>query len=205
MDIEEVREKCAKADLPLKESAKKLVFGKGNPYAEILFIGEAPGKKEDEQGVPFVGAAGTILDKMLHTIGLTLADCYVANILKYRPPQNRDPNDEEIKAHTPWLIEQIKAINPRVVVTLGNFSTKFVLSRFDPLRMKQVMGISKLRGKPVEIEIETLAFTCFPIYHPAATLHNPNLRTDLEEDFQKLSELLDGKRTQKSLGNFQPD
>src|SRR3989338_206094 len=110
--LKQVEEKCREADLPLKETAINLVFGKGNPEAEIMFVGEAAGRNEDEQGKPFVGAAGKNLDALLDKMGLTLDDVYIANILKYRPPENRDPLPEEIKAHTPWLVEQIKQVRP---------------------------------------------------------------------------------------------
>src|SRR3989344_2923175 len=126
--LEKLSKEVAQADLPLKETATTLVFGKGNPNTSILFIGEAPGKNEDLQGLPFVGAAGKLLDTMLKTIGLTIDDIYIANILKYRPPNNREPSKEEIIAHTPYLIEQIKIIQPKIIVTLGNYATKFVLS-----------------------------------------------------------------------------
>ncbi|MEX2017133.1 MAG: uracil-DNA glycosylase, partial [Candidatus Pacearchaeota archaeon] len=102
--IKAIEEECRKADLPLKENAKNLVFGKGNPNAEIVFVGEAPGRNEDEQGLPFVGAAGKNLDALLGKVGLSLENVYVCNILKYRPPENRGPLPDEIKAHTPWLI-----------------------------------------------------------------------------------------------------
>jgi DNA polymerase len=166
----------------LREQATNLVFGKGNPNARVLFIGEAPGEQEDKQGVPFVGAAGRELDKLLRSIGLTLSDVYIANILKYRPPNNRNPTDDEIRAHTPYLVEQIRVIEPAVVCTLGNFSTKFVLAGFQVDGMKSVGGITALHGKPKAMTIDGLSFTVFPLYHPAAMLYKPGLRKDLEED-----------------------
>src|SRR3989344_8560841 len=108
--LKQVEERCREADLPLKKEATNLVFGKGNPEAEIIFVGEAAGRNEDEQGLPFVGVAGKNLDKLLAKVGLSLENVYITNILKYRPPENRAPSIEEIKAHTPWLIEQIKAM-----------------------------------------------------------------------------------------------
>src|SRR3989344_3568304 len=120
--LNEIRKKIlSDMTCPLKDAATNLVFGKGNPNAPILFIGEAPGEQEDKQGLPFVGAAGKQLDRLLHTIGLTLDDVYIANILKYRPPNNRNPTVDEIRRHTPYLIDQIKIINPRIIATLGNF------------------------------------------------------------------------------------
>lgn len=115
--------------------------------AEILFVGEAPGRNEDEQGMPFVGAAGKNLDKLLKEVGLSLEDVYIANILKYRPPENRNPNDEEIRAHTPWLLEQIKVIKPRVVCSLGNYATKFFLAGLNSEGMKDQPGITNVHGK----------------------------------------------------------
>lgn len=175
---------------PLKDAATNLVFGKGNPNAPILFIGEAPGEKEDLEGIPFVGRAGKELDKLLQSIGLTLDECYVANILKYRPPQNRDPSIDEIRNHTPYLIEQIKTIKPKVIATLGNFSTKFVLAKFDVDGMKKISGVSNLHGSATEIEIDGMKFIVIPLYHPAAMLYRPQLRETLSEDFQKIKEYL---------------
>lgn len=176
---------------PLKDAATNLVFGKGNPNAQILFIGEAPGRKEDEQGIPFVGAAGKKLDKLLNRIGLTLDDVYIANILKYRPPENRDPTTEEIERHTPYLIEQIKVIKPRVVATLGNYSTKFVLAGFNIPQMKTISGITALHGKAKEMNIDGFEFLVVPLYHPAAAIYRPQLWEELEKDFDKMGELID--------------
>ncbi|HYD02900.1 MAG TPA: uracil-DNA glycosylase [Alphaproteobacteria bacterium] len=183
---------------PLKDSAKNLVFGKGNPDASILFIGEAPGAKEDELGIPFVGAAGKELDKLLNSIGLTLDDVYIANILKYRPPENRDPNIEEITRHTPYLIRQIKVIKPAIICTLGNYSTKFVLASFDVSKMNSIAGITKLHGKANDLLIDGMNFKVIPLYHPAAMLYNPNLRSVLAEDFLTMGEIL-GLKVNKSI------
>src|SRR3989344_3342514 len=136
---------------PLKNSATNIVFGKGNPHAKIVFIGEAPGEQEDLQGIPFVGRAGKELDKLLHSIGLSLDDVYIANILKYRPPKNRDPLPDEIARHTPYLVEQIRIIKPTIIATLGNFSTKFVLAKFSCEHMKSIEGILTIHGKPQHI------------------------------------------------------
>jgi DNA polymerase len=178
---------------PLKDSARNLVFGKGNSCAKILFIGEAPGEKEDLQGVPFVGAAGKQLDKLLSSLGLSINDVYIANILKYRPPNNRDPTVEEIKRHTPYLVEQIKIIKPRIIATLGNYSTKFVLADFDPDSMKKIEGISFLHGKHIVKKIDGFEFIVVPLYHPAAMLYKPSLRTELESDFLGMKEILEDK------------
>jgi len=181
---------------PLKDAATNLVFGKGNPDAQIMFIGEAPGEKEDLQGIPFVGAAGKELDKLLSLIGLTLNDVYIANILKYRPPNNRDPTVEEIERHTPYLIEQIKIIKPKIICTLGNYSTKFVLAHFKVEDMKRIQGISTLHGKPVDLTIDGMEFNVVPLYHPAACLYKPPLRQELQKDFIEIGRILSGKNPQ---------
>ncbi|MCB9361849.1 uracil-DNA glycosylase [Candidatus Woesearchaeota archaeon] len=189
--LEAVRERIEKELVcPLKDAAKNIVFGKGNPDASIMFIGEAPGEKEDLQGVPFVGAAGKQLDSLLQSIGMTLDDAYIANILKYRPPGNRDPQPDEIARHTPYLIEQIEIIKPKVIATLGNFSTKFVLARFKVAGMKGIQGVSQLHGKPVEVSTSNAMFTVIPLYHPAAMLYRPQLREILHEDFQIMKQYL---------------
>jgi len=183
---------------PLKDSAHNLVFGKGNPDADILFIGEAPGEQEDLQGVPFVGAAGKELNKLLSKINLTLDDVYIANILKYRPPNNRDPSKDEIERHTPYLIDQIKIIQPKVICTLGNYSTKFVLGGFNPESMKTIGGISVLHGKIIKKELGDLKFSVIPLYHPAAMLYNPRLRADMDSDFVSIGEFLKIHKKQDS-------
>jgi len=190
-DLNEVKKRI-ETDMvcPLKDASTNVVFGKGNVDASILFIGEAPGEQEDLQGVPFVGRAGKELDSLLQSIGLSLDDVYIANILKCRPPSNRDPTVEEIKRHTPYLIEQIKIIQPKVICTLGNFSTKFVLAHFDVDGMKKIGGISFLHGKPVDIEVDSVKAKVIPLYHPAAMLYRPGLREDLNKDFQIIKECI---------------
>lgn len=175
----------------LKLSATNMVFGKGNVDAEIFFIGEAPGEKEDLCGLPFVGRAGKELDLLLEKIGLRIDDIYIANILKYRPPKNRNPSSLEIKSHTPFLIEQIKIVNPKIIVTLGNYSTRFVLSNFNLKFMSHVDSISNLRGEFKSVKLDDdLEFFVFPLYHPAAMLYNPKLREVMVEDFKKLGDFL---------------
>ena len=192
--LDEIRERIRKADLPLKDQATNLVFGKGNPEATIMFIGEAAGRQEDLQGIPFVGAAGKELDRLLHNIGLSIDDVYIANILKYRPPNNRNPTVQEIKAHTPYLIEQVKVIKPRVIVTLGNFATKFVLAGFDVTGMNKIQGIGRLHGKAINITVDGLSFKVLPVYHPAAILYNRELHAVMEKDFKILKEILEQKQ-----------
>ena len=188
--LDELKIRTANANLPLKDTATNIVFGKGNPDAKILFIGEAPGEKEDIQGIPFVGSAGRELNKLLNSINLTIDDVYIANILKYRPPKNRDPNIIEIKSHTPFLVEQIQIIKPKVICTLGNYSTKFVLAGFNPEGMKKINGIAEIHGKPITIKIESNEFIVVPLYHPAAMLYNPKLRPVLTEDVVSIGKLL---------------
>ncbi len=175
---------------PLKDAAKNLVFGKGNPDAFIMVIGEASGAREDELGIPFVGKAGQQLDRCLKKINLSLDDVYIANILKYRPPKNRNPTAEEMKRHTPYLIEQIKIIQPKILVTLGNFATRFVLNGFNAVGINKIEGITKLHGQAQKITINSHEYLVFPQYHPAATLYNPNLWTTLEDDFVKMKPYL---------------
>lgn len=185
--LKEIEEEISqKMICSLKESAKNLVFGKGNPDALILFIGEAPGAKEDELGLPFVGSAGRELDRLLRSIDLTINDVYIANILKYRPPNNRNPSSEEIERHTPFLVKQISIIKPKVICTLGNYATKFVLAGFKVKGMNKINGITSLHGVPVKVN----DLVVVPLYHPAAMLYNPALRKVLEEDFLKLKDLL---------------
>ena len=185
-DLKSICNGCTKCDL--SKTRTNVVFGKGNPHAKIMFIGEAPGEKEDLQGIPFVGAAGRELDKLLRKIGLTLEDVYIANILKCRPPQNRDPNPAEIELCTPYLIRQMILIRPQVICTLGNYSTKFVLSGCIPKKMDSIQGITSLHGKVNMIDFEGIQFKVIPIYHPAAMLYKPALRIDFEKDFEKISE-----------------
>lgn len=182
--FKELEEECRKADLPLKESATNLVFGKGNPNAEIMFIGEAAGKNEDLQGLPFVGAAGKNLDKLLAEVGLSLNDVYIANILKYRPPENREPLPEEVKAHTPWLMKQIREMKPKVICSLGNHATKFFLSGCNPEGMDKQPGITTVHGKVRMIEIDGMKIKLIPLFHPAAIIYNQKLKVEWEKDME---------------------
>lgn len=197
--LEDLKKRTKEAYLPLKDTATNLVFGKGNPDAKILFIGEAPGANEDLHGIPFVGRAGKELDRLLNLIGLTIDDVYIANILKYRPPNNRDPTPEEIRTHTPYLIEQIKIIKPAVVCTLGNFSTKFVLAQCTTEGMKKIPGITQLHGQPKTVVFDETTFTVVPLYHPAAALYNRRLMPELEEDIKSIKGLIDGVKSAKTL------
>lgn len=163
---------------PLCDGRTQTVFGVGDPNARVLIVGEAPGKNEDAQGEPFVGAAGKYLNELLAIAGLTREEVFIANVLKCRPPSNRDPRPEEIQACTPFLREQTRTINPEFIVTLGNFSAKFIL--------KTDVGITRLHGTLQKAG----RFKVFPIFHPAAALYDGKKREALENDFATLGELL---------------
>lgn len=154
------------------------VFGDGSPDARVLIVGEAPGKNEDLQGKPFVGAAGKYLDELLGIAGLSRGDVFIANVLKCRPPGNRDPRPEEIQACADYLRGQTRAIDPEYIVTLGNFATKFIL--------RTETGITRLRGRLQRAG----RFKVFPVFHPAAAIYDQSKRPVLEDDFAKLGELL---------------
>ena len=161
-----------------------IVVGKGNLNADILFVGEAPGKNEDEQGLPFVGKAGKNLDELLSKVGLSLNNVYITNILKCRPPENRAPLPEEIMAHTPWLLEQIKTIKPKIVCSLGNYATKFFLSGCDVETMNEQEGITKVHGKARDINIGGVNMRLIPLFHPAAIIYNRSLLSLWEKDME---------------------
>ena len=171
---------------PLCDGRTQTVFGVGNPHARVMFIGEAPGKNEDLQGEPFVGAAGHYLNELLGCAGLRREDVFIANVLKCRPPVNRDPRPEEIQTCTPYLREQTRTIDPEVLVTLGKFSTQFVL--------KTQVGITRLHGRVQRAG----KFLVFPIFHPAAALYDGAKREALENDFVTLGQLLHQLDEQKA-------
>jgi DNA polymerase len=166
----------------LAASRKTVVFGSGNADAELMFVGEAPGVTEDEQGVPFVGRAGKLLDTLLVEIGQGRSTVFVANVLKCHPPGNRDPLPVEIANCQDYLLRQVELIQPTVICTLGNFSTK--LLRGDPT------GISRLHGQPETLQLGRRAVRLYPIYHPAAALYTPRMLQTLREDFARLPDLL---------------
>jgi DNA polymerase len=196
--LERLKQEIINANLPLKESATNIVFGKGNPDAAIMFIGEAAGRQEDLTGKPFVGAAGKLLDQLLKDVGLNEKDVYIANILKYRPPNNREPSEHEIRTHTPYLIKQIQIVKPQIIVPLGNYATKFILAECHSEKMDKVPGISSVRGKLKNMRIEGIEFKVIPTFHPAALIYNRALRPLAEQDFKRIKEEL----TQKSLTKF---
>jgi DNA polymerase len=166
----------------LAATRKTVVFGAGNADAELMFVGEAPGASEDEQGVPFVGRAGKLLETLLGEVGLQRNDVFIANVLKCRPPGNRDPLPVEIENCQGYLRRQVELIQPTVICTLGNFSTK--LLRGDPT------GITRLHGQPEVLTLGRRAVRLYPIFHPAAALYTPRMLETLREDFAALPELL---------------
>jgi uracil-DNA glycosylase family 4 len=167
---------------PLFRTRTQVVFGNGNADANLMFVGEAPGFHEDQQGLPFVGRAGQLLDELLGGIGLTRGDVFVANVLKSRPPGNRDPQPDEIDACKPYLFKQVELIEPKVVCTLGNFATK--------LLTRSNRGIRSVHGRPQIHELGGRRVRIYPICHPAAALRTPAVKAELQEDFARLPELL---------------
>jgi uracil-DNA glycosylase family 4 len=166
----------------LSQGRTQVVFGGGNASADLMFVGEAPGFHEDKQGLPFVGQAGKLLGKLLEGVGMTRDDVFVANVLKCRPPGNRDPQPDEIEACESHLFKQIELIRPRVVATLGNFATKLLSGR--PL------GITRVHGQEQETTLGGRKVLLYPLYHPAAALYTPAMLKVLESDFARLPELL---------------
>lgn len=179
--LQQLWDREEKADLPLKDTAHNLVFGDGSPNAKVLFLGEAPGKNEDLQGLPFIGQAGKVLDSLLEIAGLKRQDVFITSILHYRPPKNRDPKPAEIAAFKPYVDELIKIISPKIIVTLGRHS----MNKFLP---KAIIG--QVHGTPQQITFNDKPITIFPMYHPAAVLYRRNLQKVLEEDFKKLGKLV---------------
>jgi DNA polymerase len=173
----EACEKCA-----LSATRTRVVFGEGDPHSDLMFVGEAPGYHEDQQGRPFVGQAGKLLDQLLATIGLNREQVYIANVLKSRPPNNRDPKPEEIEACEPYLLRQVELIAPRVVVTLGNFATKLLSG--------SQTGITRVHGIAQRTNIGRRDLYLYPIFHPAAALYTPAMLDTLKRDFLRLPEVL---------------
>ena len=167
---------------PLSATRTQVVFGSGDASAELMFVGEAPGFHEDQQGVPFVGQAGQLLEKLLNGIGLSRTDVYIANVLKCRPPGNRDPQPEEIEACESHLFHQIELIKPTLVATLGNFATKLLSGK--------PTGITRVHGVPQQVTLGGNAVTLYPLYHPAAALYTRAMLSVLEEDFARIPQLL---------------
>lgn len=177
------------SDSPLydyrQENDYQPVIGEGDPDAEILFVGEAPGAREAETGRPFVGSAGKVLDRLLSSVGLDREDVYITNVVKDRPPDNRDPTAEEIELYAPFLRQQMEIIRPRVIATLGRFAMRFFLREFDLAQRGQTIG--DLHGQVLEAEASYGPVALVPLYHPAATFYNRDLEDVLEEDFRMLT------------------
>ena len=178
-----LREMQTDHECPLAETRTNLVFGAGNADADLMFVGEAPGRNEDEQGLPFVGRAGQLLEQLLVEIGLSRKDVFITNTLKCRPPNNRDPLPGELEVCTPYLFRQIALIEPKVICTLGNFATKLLTGR--------PTGITRAHGVPVVRELGGRWVRVFPTFHPAAALRTPQLVQTMREDFAKLPGLLE--------------
>ena len=180
----------------LAQGRTQVVFGSGSPNADLMFVGEAPGFHEDQQGIPFVGQAGKLLDTLLGGIGLTRADVFVANVLKCRPAGNRDPLPEEIAACEPHLFRQIELIRPTVVATLGNFATKLLSGK--------PAGITRVHGYEQEVTLGARTVLLYPLFHPAAALYTPSMLKVLEEDFERIPALL-GRALDEPEAPEQPD
>jgi uracil-DNA glycosylase family 4 len=179
-DLSSLREHIGECHrCPLGDSRIQLVFGVGDPSSDLMFVGEAPGKNEDLKGEPFVGAAGKLLDELLAGIGFARSQVYIANVLKCRPPGNRDPLPAEVEKCTPFLSRQIELISPKVIATLGNFATRYVLGT--------TAGITALRGRLYRVDGRQVV----PVFHPAVALYDASKRHDLAEDFKRLRAVLD--------------
>jgi uracil-DNA glycosylase len=166
----------------LAQGRTQVVFGAGNPRAALMFVGEAPGFHEDKQGLPFVGQAGKLLEKLLAGIGMTRQDVYIANVLMCRPPGNRDPQGDEIEACEKHLFRKVEIIEPKIIATLGNFATKLLSGR--PL------GITRVHGQEQSTTLGGREVVLYPLYHPAAALYTPAMLKVLESDFARIPELL---------------
>ncbi len=179
---------CKKCDL--YKTKTNYVPGSGNEKAEVVFVGEAPGREEDLKGEPFVGAAGKLLNEMLSKIGLKREDVFICNVLKCRPPNNRDPTPEEVEACGNFLVRQLNVIRPKVVVCLGRFAANFIFDIFG----LEFTSISKVKGKVFETEMWDRKVKVLPIYHPAAILYRPQLREEYEQQFRKIGEILNKRQ-----------
>lgn len=164
------------------------VIGEGNPDADIMFVGEAPGREEAETGRPFVGNAGRVLDSLLESIGVDRGDVYITNVVKDRPPANRDPRAEEIELYAPFLLRQIEIIQPDVIATLGRFAMEFILEHYDLPQQGQKIG--DLHGRILKGGRAYGEVTVVPLYHPAAAFYNQDLEDTMEEDFQTLNQFI---------------
>ena len=185
-EMEKLKKECLEFCYrhPLYRQGTHPVFGEGSLNAKIMFIGEAPGYYESISGHPFCGAAGKVLDELLDSVGIKREEVYITNLVKLRPPENRDPKMEEIKTFAPYLDKQIKIINPKVICTLGNYSTAFIFEKYG-LKDK-LQGISKIHGKVFEVGNLFDSLKIIPLYHPAVATYNPNMKKILKKDFKIL-------------------
>jgi uracil-DNA glycosylase family 4 len=189
MSLEELEQRasgCTACELSF--SRTRVVFGAGDPNAKVVFVGEAPGLNEDRQGVPFVGAAGQLLTKLLDSAGIDRSEVYITNVVKCRPPENRDPTSEEVETCRPFLKGQLEIMKPLVVCALGNFAAQTLIGKR--------IGITKLRGKPVQID----DYFVLPMFHPAAALHRGDLLPEVRADFEGLRSFLDSGARPKPVG-----
>jgi uracil-DNA glycosylase len=191
--VEVYREASVCELCPLSETRANVVFGAGNADADLMFVGEAPGAEEDRQGLPFVGRAGALLTELLEGIGMTREDVWITNVLRCRPPGNRDPQPIEIESCQPYTYRQVELIEPRVIGTLGNFATKLLTG--------SRTGITKVRGTVQVHEIAGRSVFLMPLLHPAAALRTPSLVDTLREDFAKLPELISRPRPDAPAGS----
>jgi uracil-DNA glycosylase len=165
------------------------VFGEGDAHSQIMFIGEAPGEREAKTGRPFVGASGRFLDELLRSVGIPREEVYITNVVKDRPPENRDPTPQEIELYSPFLMKQIEIILPKVIATLGRFAMDFILKQYE---MREYGGkISQLHGKVLEARTDDGKISIIPLFHPAVAIYNQNSRTSLEKDFQILRQFIE--------------
>ncbi len=184
-ELEQEIRNCKKCSL--YKNANKAVPGSGDYSAEIMFVGEAPGKNEDKEGKPFVGRAGKILDELLENIGLERKEVFISNIVKHRPPENRDPTNKEIKACVPYLDKQIDKIKPKVLAPLGRFAMEYILSKYEISYGK----ISEDHGTTHKVNTLFGTMEIIPLYHPAVVLYQRSMKEKLDKDFEKLKNVID--------------
>ena len=191
-DLDQIRADILEQNIcpDLAAQATNLVMGDGNLDAEIVFVGEAPGKNEDEQGLPFVGAAGKFLNEMLESAGMKREDVYITNIVKYRPPNNRDPEPEEKEAFWPFLLCQLEIIRPKIIATLGRHSMEYFLPG---------ARISEIHGQPKRINLGEQTVVILPLFHPAAALYNGAMRETMIDDFAKLPNIIKQVETRENV------
>lgn len=187
--MKQIRDEVAKCQkCVLYKEANMPVIGHGSHEADIMFIGEGPGANEDKTGIPFCGRAGDILNELLKSIKVEREDVYIANIVKHRPPKNRDPKPEEISACVPYLDRQIDIIKPKVICPLGRFAAYYIMEKFDLI--DNIEGISKMHGKTFDAQAPHGTITIIPLYHPAVATYNMNMLPELKKDFQTIKNVI---------------